>query len=187
MTYTDEIAIKALKNGDEKALIWIFNTYYPWLCIYADKFVECKETAKDIVQDLFTKLWENRMKIDITTSLKAYLYKGVYNNCLNHLSHLTIVQNHIEYTLTMADNDEGLQTSDCDDPLNILILQELEDKIEKAIETLPARCKEVFLLWEQGFSYEEIVEQLEVSINTVRTQITIAKKKLRDLLIDSKE
>jgi len=187
MTYTDVIAIKDLKKGDEKAFTWIFETYCHGLCIHAEKFVECKETAKDIVQDLFTKLWENREKTDITTSLKAYLYKGVYNNCLSHLTHLTIERNYIEYTLTLSDSDEWLQTNNSDDPLNILILKEKEHKRENAIETLPARCKEVLLLWEEEFTYKEIAKQLGVSINTVRTQITIAKTKLKDLLIDSEE
>ena len=187
MTYTDDMAIKALKNSDEKAFTWIFDTYFHLLCIHAEKFVECKETAKDIVQDIFTKLWENREKTDIATSLKAYLYKGVYNNCLSHITHLTIVRNHIEYILTLSDSDEWLLTSDSDDPLNILILQEMADKIEKAIATLPARCKEVFLLWKEGFAYEEIAKQLGVSINTVRTQITTAKTKMHEMLKNSEE
>ena len=146
MIYNDDIANKALKNGDEKAFTYIYNKYFPQLCFYAEKIIRSMETAKDIVQDLFTKLWENREKTDITTSLKAYLYGSVYNTCLTHLTHIKIVRNHIEYDLTLENCDNRQQTTDSNNPLSILILKEIENKIEKGIESLPARCKDVFLL-----------------------------------------
>jgi len=182
MTYTDDTAVKALKTHYEKAFEWIYNKYFRQLCLYAENLIESSETAKDIVHDIFTKLWEKSETIDITTSLKAYLYKGVHNNCLSHLTHMKVVRNHIEYKLTMADSDGWLQTNDCDNPLTKLILQEMEDKIEKAIESLPARCKEVFLLWEEGFTYEEIANKLEISTGSVAKQISRATIKLQKTL-----
>ena len=178
MTYTDDTAVKDLKNDDGKACTWLYNKYLQQLRLYAEKIVEDMVSAEDIVHDLFEKLWENREKIDITTSLKSYLYRGVYNNCLSHIKHIKIVRNHIEYTLTMEDSDNWMHTTDNDNPLSILISKEIENEIGKAIEALPARCREVFLLWEEGFSYEEIAKELHTSIGTVHTQIKRAKAKL---------
>ena len=182
MTYTDDIATKALRNGDEKAFTWIYNKYFHQLSLYAKKIVERMETAEDIIQDLFMKLWENREKTDIITSLKAYLYVCAHKNCLSHNAHLKVVRNHIEYTLNMKNCDNWQHTTDSNNPLSILILNEIEKKTEKVIEELPVRCREVFLLWEKGLSYEEIAEELCVSIGTVHTQIKRAKAKLRKSL-----
>ena len=183
MPNNDSIAVKELKNGNHKTFEWIFKTYYRALCFYAEGIAGEKEAAEEIVSDFFLKLWENREMIYITTSLQAYLYKGVYNNCLKYLEHLKVMRKYREHALYMINNCDLFQSQTNQQPLSIMISQETVAEIENAIDALPAQCKEVFLLARmEGFSYQEIAEKLSISVNTVRTQITRAMTKLRESL-----
>jgi len=177
------ITVKELKNGNIKTFEWIFKTYYRALCFYAEGIVGEIEAAEEIVSDFFLKLWENREIICITTSLQAYLYKGVYNNCLKYLEHLKVLRKYREHAQYMLDNSDLFQSQTGNDPLSMLISQETVTEIERAINALPAQCKEVFTLARlEGLSYQEIADKLDISINTVRTQITRAMSKLRESL-----
>jgi len=183
MPNNDNIAVKELKNGNQNTFEWIFKTYYRPLCFYAEGMIGEKETAEDIVSDFFLKLWENREVMFITTSLQAYLYKGVYNNCLKHLEHLKVLRKYREHAQYMIGNSDLFQSQTDHQPLSLLVSQETVAEIENAIDVLPAQCKEVFLLVRiEGLSYQEVAEKLGVSINTVRTQITRAMTKLRESL-----
>ena len=178
------ITVEELKNGNEKTFEQMFKTYYRTLCFYAEGIVGEKEAAEEIVSDFFLKLWENRENISITVSLQAYLYKGVYNNCLKYLEHIKVWHKYREDAQYRIDNSDlfaGAQ--DDNDPLSLLISRETVAKIEQAIDTLPAQCKEVFeLVRMEGLTYQEVADKLGISINTVRTQITRAMNKLRELL-----
>jgi len=176
------IVIKELKNGNRKTFECIFKTYYRPLCFYAEGMVGEKESAEDIVNNFFLKLWENREIIHISTSLQAYLYKSVYNNSLKYLEHLKVLRKYREQAMYMINNSDLFQPqADC--PLSMLISQETVSEIELAIDDLPEQCREVFLLTRlEGLSYQEVAEKLGVSINTVRTQINRAMTKLHKSL-----
>jgi len=183
MTNDINIAVKNLNNGDIKTFEWIFKTYYCSLCFYAERIVGEKAAAEDTVSDFFLKLWENREIIIITTSLQSYLYKGVHNNCLKYLEHLKVLRKYREHAQYMIDNYALFQLQTEHQPLSLLISHEAVTEIENAIDSLPAQCKEVFLLARmEGLSYQEIAEKLDISVNTVRTQITRAMTKLRNSL-----
>ena len=177
LNYTDDTAIKALKNGDEKsfAFEWIYNKYFRPLCLYAAKIIESRETADDIVHDLVTKFWENREKIDITDSLKAYLYWSVRNACLNHIAHTNVMREYEDVFL-----QENSEASDCDNPGCILEAKERKCSIYEVIGTLPKQCREVFLMrFEEGLQYNEIASRLGISMGSVKSQIYRAKTKLQ--------
>ena len=177
------ITVKELKNGNKRTFEKIFKTYYRALCFYAEGMVGEKEAAEEIVGDFFLKLWENREIIHITTSLQAYLYKGVYNNSLKYLAHIKVLQKYREYAGYIIDNKDLFRLQDDNHPLSMLVSQETIQEIENAIEALPAQCKEVLMLTRlDDLSYQEVAEKLGISINTVRTQITRAMKKLRESL-----
>ncbi|MDR1172161.1 MAG: RNA polymerase sigma-70 factor [Bacteroidales bacterium] len=160
----------------------MFKAYYRGLCFYAEGIVGEKEAAEEIVSDFFMKLWENHEIIHITTSLQAYLYKGIYNNSLKYLEHIKVLNKYRGYGRYMATNHDLFQPQ-ADQPLSMLISRETVAEIENAIDALPAQCKEVFSLARlEGLSYQEIAEKLDISINTVRTQITRAMTKLRESL-----
>ena len=142
-----------------------------------------KEAAEEIVSDFFLKLWEERELIHITVSLQAYLYKGISNNCLKYLEHLKVLRKYHDHACYIAENQDLFTAHDDNNPLSMLISQETVAEIERAIDALPAQCKEVFLLTRMdGLSYQETADKLGVSINTVRTQITRAMTKLRESL-----
>ena len=183
MPDSTNIALIELKNGNNETFELIFKTYYRNLCFYAEGMVKVKEVAEDIVSDFFMKLWENRESITITTSLQAYLYKGVYNSSLKYLEHQKVTQKYSEHARYVLENRDMFQSQSGDHPLSLLITKETIAEIEKAIDALPTDCKKVFTLVRlEGLSYQETADELGVSINTVRTQITRAMAKLRESL-----
>ena len=178
-----ENTIKDLRHGNKKTFELIFKTYYRTLCFYAERIVGEKDAAEEIVSDFFLKLWENCNRIHITVSLQAYLYKGVYNNCLKYLEQIKIWHKYRDHAQYVAENQDLFMSYDDNHPLAILLSEETVVEIEHAIDALPAQCKEVFLLLRMdGLSYQEVAEKLGISINTVRTQITRAITKLRESL-----
>ena len=179
MTYTDEVAIKALKNSDEKAYTWIYNKYAHPLRLYAKEKVGCFATARDIVQNLFANLWKNREKTHITESLSAYLYRGVHNHCLKHLEHIKVQRNHARRVLENSD----FWTYDNNCPESILITKETECAIERAIDALPEQYRQILVMARlEGLSYEEIAEKVEIPVGSVGSQINRARKKLLEVL-----
>jgi RNA polymerase sigma-70 factor (ECF subfamily) len=183
MIYSSNTAIHELKNGvGKKAFMWMYNEYFCVLCSYAVTIVKCGEVAQGIVQNLFLKLWEKRKELYIATCLKAYLYNSVRNSCLDHIDHINVKRKHQDYFLT----GEYCEIDD-DDPESIWIAKENKISVERAVELLPKQCKEVFLMrLEKGFTYDEIANELDISIGTVKTQINRAKNKLLRLLDNEK-
>ena len=170
-------------NCNIKAFEVMFKTYYRALCFQAEGIVGEKEAAEEIVSDFFLKLWEDREIIQITVSLQAYLHKGVYNSCLKYLEHIKVLRKYHEHARYVTENRDLFDTYDDDNPLSMLISQETTAEIERAIDALPAQCKEVFQLTRMdGLSYQEAADNLGISVNTVRTQITRAMSKLREAL-----
>jgi len=183
MSGIHDSAVTELKNGNMKTFEQTFKTYYRALCFHAEGLVGEKEAAEEIVSDFFLKLWENRESIHITASIQAYLFKGVYNNCLKYLEHVKVMRKYREHASYITENSDLFAAYDENHPLSMLISQETVAEIERAIDVLPAQCKEVFLLTRMdGLTYQEVADNLGISINTVRTQITRAMTKLRESL-----
>jgi RNA polymerase sigma-70 factor (ECF subfamily) len=170
--------IAELKAGNTKAYEMLFKAWYDTLCRYAYSMVDHHEEAEDIVQKIFCKLWDHREKIEIHTSIKSYLYKMVHNASLNKIKQLQMQAAHHEqmaYGSITATNQVE----------QALAHKELRQQIELAMNTLPARCKEVFVLSRmQNLSYIQIAQQMQISPNTVETQIVKALKILRTKLKD---
>ena len=177
--------IQLLKLGDEKAFERVFKNHFTGLCLFAEHFLKDSHHAEEIVEDLFCNLWENCKTIDIAVSLKAYLYKSVYYQCLKFIRHQKVEKKYKDNQgYFLADN----QLNDINSqayPVANLIVKELEDKIEAEINLLPPQCKEIFCLSRfDNLSYAEIAEKLNLSVNTVKTQMSRALQKLRDELKD---
>ena len=155
-------------------------TYFLPLCRLAERFVG-KQYAEDMVQDVFENLWEKCESNPIIENLSSYLYRGVKNNCLDFMKHEKVKREHSEHVLSTHDVDDWLHIQE-DDPLNMLITQEMKHEIDKAIEALPEQERKVIELWREELSYQEIAEILGKSINTVDVQIRRAKAKLQNCL-----
>lgn len=174
-----------IKEDDFIAFESIFKKYYKSLCIYAEHYAGEPEMAKEIVGEFFLKLWENRKKIHINNSYKNYLFTSIHNSCLKYLEHLKVLKKYRDYSEQRLKNLEFLTSVSGDYPLANLISQEIVEEIECAIESLPDKCKEIFKLSRfENFSYNEISTKLNVSINTIRTQMSRALEKLRHDLSD---
>jgi len=156
----------------------IFKEFFNSLTYYARKFTRDHDSAKDIVHSVFINLWEKRNDISLDQSVKSYLYTAVHNRCLNH------IRDRAKFIKDDASELEFIQKLTVDKITDIEI-QEIESRINDAINSLPERCREVFKLnrFEEK-KYSEIAELLGISVKTVEAQISKALKILREELKD---
>lgn len=174
--YSEEDLIKYLKEGRESAFRIVFDQYYRPLTLFAMKYIGDVEESKEIVQEFFIRFWAKHEAINIRFSLKTYLYHGVRNACLNFIESSKVVQRH------MRDYNKADLSSD--NPLERILVAEQEELLMQAIDRLPEKCREIFFLSRmEKMSNQAIADQLQISIKTVEGQISIALKRLRDLLI----
>jgi RNA polymerase sigma-70 factor (ECF subfamily) len=183
MNLLEENIFKQFRNGNENAFEFIFKTYYGHLHNYARQILKDPDAAEEAVEMTFLNFWENRMNIALSSSIKSYLFKSVYNNCLNHIKHLHVKERYVLYFKYHATTDNAGNLISDDYPLSRVIENELETLIQKALDNLPPQCREIFLLSRhESLANDEIAEKLNISINTVRTQISRALAKLRKSL-----
>ncbi len=184
MTIEQEL-FNNLREGRDDSFELIFRKYFPGLCSYAIGYVKSKEVATEIVEDLFLYLWENFEDLVITTSMKAYLYQSVHNRCLKYVRHLKVEQKYNDYMHYTLIDAELLHPVSDSYPIANLISQELEELVDQAIQSLPEKCRVIFCLQRfDNLTYPEVAEKLDVSVNTVKTQMTRALQKLRESLKD---
>ncbi len=168
-----EIIIKKLRSGDEKFYKSVFYEYYPLLTYFAKKYVNDLDIAREIVQDFFVKLYEKRFSINIDSSFKSYLYKSVYNSCINYLNQVTLREQHHRQIKSQGYEPTGFT----EDEIN---MTELENKIYREIDKLPAQCRRIFKMNRfDGLSNSEIAAKLKLSKRTIETQISKALRILR--------
>jgi len=154
----------------------LFKQNHGDLCRRAYTFVRDQDTAKDIVQEVFLKLWKNRDDIEWSESLRSYLYKATTHASLNYLkSHKRKQEIHTQIHLSSR-----LSTDETSETIH---LNEIQHKVQQAIDYLPPKCKVIYLLSRQeGLRYHQIAEQLDISVKTVENQMGIALEKLRHTL-----
>jgi RNA polymerase sigma-70 factor (ECF subfamily) len=173
----NQLLYTKIKQGDEDAFNQVFNLYYSRLCFYADHLIHDFDLSRSIVQDVFVDLWINRENLDIRFSLKAFLFQAVKNKAMNVLKHRKVES---KFLAEQKKKDEPVSVQD------LMEEAELNDRINSAIQELPPRCKEVFILCRfEELKYSEIAERLNISVKTVEMQISIALKKIRQKLSDS--
>lgn len=162
--------------GDRRAFEEVFRAHYRPLCAFAVHYVKDGDKAEDVVQDLFFRLWQDREKTSITTSLKSYLFTSVRNRCLN----ATKVQNKVRSL-----NEDEEDHVDDRDHRSEDEHAERSARVNAAIEGLPEERRKVFKLSRhEGLKYHEIAERLGISIKTVENQMGKALKTLREDLSD---
>jgi RNA polymerase sigma-70 factor (family 1) len=166
-----DIHIEEIRNGNQFAFEKVFRLLYADLCRYANNMLRNQDEAEDLVQNTFVAFWEKRQQIMVVGSLKAYLYKSVYNHCLNKIKHGKIRLEHESYVINNFSEASLGQPH---------IANELEGNIEKAIEKLPEQCQKIFKMSRfDELKYQEIADILEISVKTVENQIGKALKIMR--------
>jgi RNA polymerase sigma-70 factor (ECF subfamily) len=173
----EDIALfEALREGDKKAFDRLFLKYYPRLCAYARQYVNFND-AEEIVQDIMIWFWENRSMQVFESSLKSYLFKAVKNRCIT-LINRNELRRRIMYTVH-KDMEHIYEDPD------FYVAEELTNKIEEALQSLPQTYREAFELNRfYKMSYKEIAEQMNISSKTVDYRIQQALKILRVKLKD---
>jgi len=183
MLLTETILIKLLKDGNQDVYRSIYEKYFGSLFIFAKEYVQEDEVAKEMVQDTFLKLWEKRTSLDNDTNIQSFLYRITRNNCLNYIKHLKVQQKYHNFSKSKQIETELNFTALNHESLEKLISAELEEKINKAVLSLPPRCKQIFEFSRNDEKkYREIADELNISIKTVENQIQKALNKLRQHL-----
>lgn len=151
----------------------LFKEYFKPLTAFAFKFVKDIDDAKSIVHDVFAKVWEKREEIDLSKSVKSYLYSSVNNRSLN------FVRDHKKF-LKDSDISELHMADEGNDGFDIMTEEEIHKKVEDTLNQISPKAKEVFLLSRnEGLKYQEIADQLNISVKTVETHMSAALKELR--------
>jgi RNA polymerase sigma-70 factor (ECF subfamily) len=157
---------------DKQAFEELFRMYFPSLMAFSRRILGNEDDAREVVQQVFINLWEKRDKIDLSTSLKSYLFTSVNNRSLN------VIRNRKKFS-----SEEVPERAGEWDVSAQIESMELEEKIRGAIDSLPDRCREIFELNRiDGLKYAEIASQLDISVKTVENQMTKALKILREQL-----
>lgn len=172
--------LEALKKGNEQAFTLLFNQFNLSLCSYAYRIVNNDSDAKEVVHNTFCRIWDNRKSIEINESLKAYLYRSVYNNCITLLRQRKQYAKFADQGLADLYFERIIQNPHAE--LRIIDSQ-TKKIILAAIDDLPKRCREIFIKCKiDGLSYPETAEDLNISVKTVEAQMSIALKRLRKSL-----
>ena len=149
----------------------LFRYNYRPLCLYAMHYIQDVDLSEDIVQESYTALWEKLQEGAHILNRKSYLYMMVRNRCLDHLRKKGIPTESLKPcdTYGIIDDDDAQERS------------QTEARLWTAIDSLPEKCREVFIMSKRdGLKYEEIAEELNLSVNTVRNQISKALKVLKE-------
>ncbi|MBE9601392.1 RNA polymerase sigma factor [Pedobacter sp. MC2016-24] len=162
-----------LKAGDVKAFDEIFERYSRVLYVYARNMIRDTDEAQDLVQDIFTSLWDHAAKLELRSSLSAYLYSAVRYKFLNLVSRRKVRSDYAEAFQALI--DEGDYSTD-----HYINEKELIALIEKEVVKLPQKMREVFELSRNaGLSHREIALQLGITEKTVKNHVNHALKILR--------
>lgn len=173
---TDTLSL--LYDKGERAFEQAFKTHFKGLHAYAGTLIRDESMAEELVQNVFCRLWEKSERIDIRQSLAAYLYRAVYHESLNYLKHQkvkTAYQTFSKYH--MSPTSDGASRK--------LLLRDLEEKLDQAMQALPEQCRTIFQMSRfEELKYQEIADKLGISIKTVENQMGKALRLLRMKLVD---
>ncbi len=174
----DTYLLTGLKQDNEEVFSLLFNLYYKDLVVFCGCFIKEQETCEDIVQSIFIKLWNDRHKITIVTSIKSYLLKAVKNACYDEYKHQEVVRRHESQFVLLEDYHTE----------NYILYSDLYTHLNKALDKIPEPYRETFVLNRfHDLKYKDIANKLNVSERTVEVRISktleLLRKHLKDFLV----
>lgn len=181
-TETLQCLRKIAVEDDRPAFGKLYGHYFRKLFIFCLSIVRSKESAEEIVNDVFVHLWEKRAILREIENADVYFYVAVKNRSLDYIRKMPLF--YAEDISTLS----GESIAFALDPEQLMITAEMKKKIEAAVDQLPPRCKLIFkLIKEDGLKYKEVASVLDLSIKTVEAQLTIAMKKLTTAILFSSD
>ena len=164
-----------VKKDNLSAYETLFKKYYKELYRFAFNYLRDAAPSEEMAQEVFLYVWEKREQIEIKTTLKTYLYSAIKNKCLNYIKYEVPRKNELEEThLALMVTHQPEKSGDP---------EVMRKYISEAIDQLPTKCRQIFVLSRNaGLTYDEIAEEMEISVKTVENQMSIALKKLRESL-----
>ena len=160
-----KILVRQVSNGDREAYATLFHEFYTPLLLYSIKFTKNRDASEDIVQDFFCRLWEDRKRLINDKSFHAYIDSSLRNRSLNYVS------------------IEGFEKQSDEDFLREMMEEEVYRELYAAIQKLPERCRQIFLLKLDGEENQKIADMLQISEETVRSQLRRGKELLQNNVI----
>jgi RNA polymerase sigma-70 factor (family 1) len=168
-----DLQYRIARLDDQQAYRELYTFLYSYLFGFAKTIVQSRESAEEVVSDVFIKLWERRKELEKIENLKVYLYVATRNIAFNYLD-----KQKRNSTNSIDDVDAEFTSIDFD-PEQLLITADMLALIQKAIDQLPPKCKVIFkLAKEDGLKYREVAEVLNISVKTVENQLAIALYKI---------
>lgn len=159
---------------DQQVFEELFKKFFPPLMAFSRRILSDEDDAREVVHQVFINLWEKRYDIDLSKSLKSYLFTSVNNRSLN------VIRDRKKFSSEEIPEEVG----QWDVSAQIEAL-ELEDRIRAVIDDLPERCREIFQMNRfEGSTYSEIAKQLNISVKTVENQMSKALRILREQLAE---
>jgi len=175
-TYSDQELLDLLKTGDQHAFTAIYDRYKDILHRYASRWLQDRETIKDVIQELFTNVWTKRESLSVNQNISGYLYIAVRNAILRKISEENRAKSYTESLQKFADQGENITD-------HRIRENQLREIIEKEIGQLPEKMQQIFQMSRtRQMTHAEIAAELGLSEHTVRTQIKRALKVLRQKL-----
>jgi RNA polymerase sigma-70 factor (family 1) len=175
MTFDKRFCFDQIAEGNKKAFDVFFKHYYPKLVQFARMYVNSLQQAEDVVADVLTNLLIHRQRVFALDHFEAYLYSSIKNKSLSSIKRKDRAN---PYPLEFVDFHP--KTPGVADPFDVLIEKELRDEIGRIIHNLPPKRKMVFqLVREEGLSYRQVSQLMEISDRTVEVHLKLAIEALR--------
>lgn len=169
---TDEELTRAIRQSNADAFKTLYYRYFEKLYSFLWRKTFSEDTAQELVQETFVRIWQNRHNLRPDKPLKSYLYRTATNLAIDHLRKKTVRQT---YLVATPESEPALAPDD---------QFELRDRMQAAIASLPEPAQQVFVLSRfEGLKYDEIAELLQVSVKTIESRMSKALKALREQLL----
>lgn len=170
------LLIQKLRENDQLAFSQIVRRFTPALARKAFKFTKCQDDAQDLLQDLFTDLWERRQQLAINTSLQSYLYVSLKHRFLRKVMRANLNDKALSY---LGKRMEQMEASVSD----LLEVSEMQTTIAQVVKLLPEHMQKIFLLRGEDYSIREIADALGLAEQTVKTYNMQLKRRIKDAIL----
>ena len=170
----ETLNLKVIHQWNDESLEMLYSNFYKALVVFSVQIVDDMSVAEEIVQDIFVKTWQKRNTYKTTATLKAYLYNSVRNESISYMRHKSVERSRIEaferdFRLMREDDEQSVEQH----------REEIFRKLLLAIDELPPKLRQLFMLTIQGKTSEDIAEEMNISLHTVKKQRQRGLERLR--------